>query len=263
VPSTTLGYEKLFNPAFQIADENSFVEWLLDGQPEAPKYFAQMKHVNKAGPALLSDVPSVAKMTHVQLQAAVQDGALVVDFRDQEQFSAGHIPGTVNIPASENNFSTYVGWFVDYTQPLYIIAPDAAASEAIVRGLRAIGIDNIAGAMIQTGPMAADVEGESLPQMNASQLAERARHNGLVIVDVRGKSEYLQEHIRGAKHIPLGFLPDHLGELPHDYTIVTHCVSGYRSQIAASLLRKNGFSDVYSLNDRQAVWSQVMEIERA
>ena len=263
VPSTTLGYEKLFNPAFQIDDEDRFVDWLLDGQPEAPKYFARMKHVNKVGPALLADVPQVAEITPDQLQAALQDGALVIDFRDQAQFSAGHIAGTVNIPASESSYSTYVGWFVDYSQPLYLIVPDAASQTSILHGLRAIGIDNIPGSMIHTNDLATGPKGESLPQMTANQLAERARHNGLVIVDVRGQSEYQEEHIRGAKHIPLGYLPDHLNELPHDHTIITHCVSGYRSQIAASLLRKNGFHDVYSLNDNQDAWSQVMEIERA
>ncbi|MBL8156510.1 MAG: hypothetical protein JNM70_20185, partial [Anaerolineae bacterium] len=105
IPSSTLGYEKLFNPAFQIDDEDAFVEWLLEGQPEAPRYFAQMKTVNKLGPALLNTLPDPARLPANVLTDALAAGHLVIDTRPGDAFARQHIPGTVHIPASEQSFS--------------------------------------------------------------------------------------------------------------------------------------------------------------
>ena len=79
-----------------------------------------------------------------------------------------------------------------------------------------------------------------------------------MIVDVRGRSEYRDEHIDGAHNIPLGFLPQHLDRIPHDHTVVVQCASGYRSQIAASLLHARGFNNVVNLNDDQATWRKLL-----
>lgn len=254
IPSTTLGYEKLFNPAFQFSDENAFVDWLLSGQPEPPRYFAQMKRVNKLGPTPLNAVPAPAKLERPALDAALAQGRLVIDFRPRDAFAAAHLPGTLSIPATENNFSTYVGWFVDYDKPLYMIA-DEADVEFILGAVRAIGVDHIAGYFT---PEVIDGQTASLPRMSAEQLAERMEQNGLIVLDVRGKSEYDTVHIPNAKHIPIGFLPNRLNELPHDKTIVTYCASGYRSQIAASYLRTHGFTDVHTLNERTDVWKKLL-----
>jgi hydroxyacylglutathione hydrolase len=93
-------------------------------------------------------------------------------------------------------------------------------------------------------------------------LAARKPSNGFVIVDVRGRNEYRQQHIAGARNIPLGFLPQHLDQLPRNGTIVVQCASGYRAQIAASLLRANGFDNVVNLQDSQERWSQLLETVR-
>ena len=114
IPSTTLGYEKLFNPAFQYADEDSFVRWLLAGQPEPPKYFAQMKKVNKLGPALLNQLPQPVNFDRSTLDAVIQDGGQVFDLRNRGQFAFSHVPGTVNVPADNNAYVTFLGWLVDY-----------------------------------------------------------------------------------------------------------------------------------------------------
>lgn len=259
IPSTTLGYEKLFNPAFQIEDEGEFVNWLLAGQPEAPRYFAQMKHVNKVGPAILSDLPEPAYLGRAALDTALASGELVIDMRDREVFASHYVRGTVNIPDNDGSFITYVGWFADYDAPLYFIAPSADHVEPIIQGLRSIGVDNV------PGYFTADVvDGvtESLALIHAPELAQRALQNSLVIVDVRGQSEYQHEHIIGARNIPLGYLPNRLNDIPGDYTIVTQCASGYRSQIAASILRKYGFQNVINLNDGTEAWSQALPTEQ-
>ncbi len=260
VPSTTLGYEKRFNPAFQFGDEAAFVAWLLDGQPEVPRYFARMKQVNKAGPALLRDVAPPERMTAAQMQAVLQDGAQVIDFRSIPAFAAEHLPGTINIPINGGSFPTYIGWFVDYTRPLYFIVPSEEALERALNGLRAVGVDDTPGYALPevvAGPV------ETLSLITADEAAQRVQHDHALILDVRGKSEYDSFRIRGAKHIPLGHLPDALDELPRDRQIIVHCSSGYRAQIAASLLRRHGFEDVHNLFDKESKWRKALPTEQA
>jgi hydroxyacylglutathione hydrolase len=261
IPSTTLGYEKLVNPAFQFNhdQEDEFVAWLLEGQPEAPYYFARMKHVNKVGPELLKDVPQPKHMSRAELDQALAEGALVVDLRDRADYAQAYIPGTINIPENSGGCVNYLGWFVDYNEPLYIIA-EADKVEPILNNFKAIGADNVAG---YATPEIVIGETEQLPLMSAVDVAQQLQQNGAFVVDVRGASEYESQHIAGAKHIPLGYLLKHLNELPKDVTIVTQCATGYRSQIAASLLRKNGFANVATLNDPQTVWSQTVPVEEA
>ncbi len=258
IPSSTLGYEKLFNPAFQFNDEEKFVKWLLAGQPEAPRYFAQMKKVNKEGPALLKDLPEAQPMSRAALDELLMAGAFVADLRSRTDYAAAHLSGTLSIP-EKKDFSTYVGWFVDFTQPFYFIAPSTDAVESIVKALRGIGVDNIAGYLL---PDALDGNTLQLAEWSAQQLADRLPKNGLVIIDVRNKTEYLEEHIKGAKHIQLGQLPKHLDEIPHDRTVITQCASGYRSQVAASLLQAHGFDNVVNLRDGIELWSKAVETER-
>lgn len=258
IPSTTLGYEKLFNPAFQFDNEEAFVKWLLDDQPEVPRYFAQMKRVNRMGPSLLSTLPTPTRATRRALQERIDAGEMVIDLRSIESYRRAYLPGTLNIPLG-GKYSTYVGWFVDYTRPIHLILPDAAELEHVLVGLRAIGVDQVAS---YAGPeVFAEGQAETtpLPTFTAQELATRQSSDDLLILDVRGRNEYREEHIVGARNIPVGLLPDHLDELPHDQTLVLHCASGYRSQIAASLLRAKGFDNVATLEANKAEWSKVLE----
>ncbi|MFW5709126.1 MAG: MBL fold metallo-hydrolase [Chloroflexota bacterium] len=258
VPTTTLGYEKLFSPAFQFEDEDTFVAWLLDGQPEAPRYFAQMKKVNKEGPVLLRDVPPATQLDRAAIDAAIDRGELVLDMRSRADYAQAHIAGTMNIPEDQGGCVNYVGWFVDYTEPLYIIA-EVEKVQSILNAFRAIGVDNVAG---YATPDVIEGQTESLPLIDAQTLANRLQNQDLIIIDVRGKSEYSAMHISGARHIPLGYLPRHLNELPQDQTIVAQCASGYRSQVAASLLRRYGFKNVVNLSEGIDTWSKVLKTEQ-
>ncbi len=259
IPSTTLGYEKRFNPAFRFTDEDEFVRWLLDGQPEPPRYFAQMKRVNKVGPALLSQVAQPERLTPARLREALAAGGQVFDLRDQADFERAHLRGAISAPASSASFSTYVGWFVDYSRPTYLILPDVERLDAVLKALRAIGVDDVAG---YAGPEAVGDGAEGLALITARQLGARLRSNGIVVLDVRGKAEYDALHIRGATHIPLGYLRDRLAELPRDHDIAVYCASGYRSTIAASLLRGAGFDRVASMPDHIETWAQLLPVER-
>lgn len=259
IPSTTLGYEKLFNPAFQIAEEDAFVDWLLADQPEAPRYFAQMKKVNKQGPTLVNDVPAPTRLRQADLQQALTAGELVIDTRREKAFIKAHVAGTISIPATSNSFSTYVGWFVDYNAPLYLIVEAEASVALMVEALRDIGVDHVAG--YATVDDLQDVLTDHVPTMKAEELAQRMKTEPITIIDVRSASEHKAMHIPGAVNIPFGLLPQRLGQLPKTGTLVLHCASGYRSLLATSLLRKHGFTNVIDLNDKEANWSKLVVVE--
>lgn len=258
IPSTTLGYEKLFNPAFQFEQENAFVDWLLDGQPEPPKYFAQMKKINKLGPPLINTLPTPMNFDRRTLDDVIEDGGQVFDLRNRGQFISNHVPSTINVPSDNNSFVTYMGWLVDYDRPVYVLLPSIDAERAILSDLRSIGIDYVPGYF---SPEVLTHRTQALPVITAKELAKRLPQNGITIVDVRGKAEYAEKHIVGARLIPLGYLPDNLDSLDKDDTIVTHCASGYRSQIAASLLQAAGFENVLTLNEGTECWSKFLPTE--
>jgi hydroxyacylglutathione hydrolase len=258
IPTTTLGYEKLFNPAFQFEDEGAFVKWLLEGQPEAPRYFARMKHMNKLGWPLTGSLPELRVLGRAELEAALQAGALVIDLRKREDYARANVVGTLNVPMTDNSFLTYVGWFVDYARGTYFIAPAGEDADRVLHALRAIGIDDVPGYFT---PDVVTADAAGLAVWTSSELAERLPKNGMMILDVRGKSEYAARHIVGAKHIPLGYLPQRLSELPKDRLLITQCASGYRSQIAASYLRAHGFDRVATLNDGEQGWATALPTE--
>ncbi|MFQ3567907.1 MAG: rhodanese-like domain-containing protein [Aggregatilineales bacterium] len=249
VPSSTLGYEKLFNAAFQFDDEKAFVRWLLDGQPETPRYFAQMKKVNREGPTLLDDLPPIETLEGFILPDLLCQRLLVIDARSADEFAYAHIPGTLNIPPS-SSFNTYAGWFVRYDEPTYLIAPEAAVP-VLVKQLRAIGVDYIPGYFPPS-----QVEGltETLPVISACEAAERLANSDAILLDVRAHSEYLSQRIDGARNIMYGVLPRYLDELPKDMPIIVLCASGARSQIAASLLQMHGFQEVMNVAGGLNAW---------
>ena len=262
IPSSTLGYEKRFNPAFRFGadEESAFVRWLLDGQPEAPRYFARMKHMNKVGPALLRELAAPRTGTRATLDAAIATDELAVDLRPAEDYDRGHVRGTINIPATSSSYTTYLGWFVRYDRPLHLVLP--ASDEAIVQrtltNLRAIGIDDIGTITMPaalTGPL------DALPASDAQEVVRRMNEGSIQPLDVRGLTEFEDLHVRGALHIPLGFLPNRLQDLPRDRTLAVYCASGYRAHVAASLLRAHGFRNVECLCNATIRWASAVPSE--
>ena len=192
------------------------------------------------------------------LDSVLQEGHMVIDLRDKEIFAKAHIPDTINIPMSSSNYLTYMGWFVDFDAPVFLIIPNDAHIDQIIREVGLIGVDNLSGYFGEDALMG---ETATVPQLSAERVVAHMSKNSISIVDVRGKTEYDEQHIAGASNIPLGYLPRHFDELPHNQTLVVNCASGYHSQIAVSILRRQGFEDVYNLDDPLEVWSQVLKTE--
>ncbi len=244
VPSSTIGYEKLYNPAFQFNDADSFAAWLLEGQPETPRYFGQMKKVNKLGPALLRTLITPAPMEEFFLDDVLNNGALVIDARTD----AAVVPGALRIPPGRG-FAGFAGWFVNYDQATYLIADDTQVAD-LVRDLRAIGIDDLPGYF-----RADDVNARSvpLPTITPATAAEQIA-SGAFVLDVRAASEYHDEHIDGAVNIHYGELPRHLDVVPRGQSVIVHCAAGTRSQIAASVLLKAGYQHVVEIAGGYDAW---------
>jgi hydroxyacylglutathione hydrolase len=258
VPYSTLGYERRFNWAFKVTSEDEFVAAVLSGQPEPPKYFATMKQLNKSGPRVLGAFAAPPRLDHRQLEELLEQGAVVVDTRTSAEYAAGHLRGTISIPLAYA-FVTWAGWLLPYGRDLYFIVDDPTDSrvEELVRQLALIGLDQVAG-VFSAGDLqrvaAPGGSASSVPQVSARELAARGAADDVVVLDVRGESEWTQGHISTARHIPLGYLPDRIGDIPSDKTVVVHCQSGRRSAIAASVLERAGRKQVINLAGGLDAW---------
>ena len=248
VPQSTLGYEKRFNWAFSVADESSFVSAVLAGQPDPPRYFAQMKKMNQTGPRLLGGISRPARLDAAGLATVLPQGAFVVDTRDAPAFTRRAVPGTINIPRNRS-FTTWAGWLIPYDRDFYLIADDrgGAALEELVRDLAGIGLDQVAGYF---GTEVIDTWQEkngrldAIPTIELKDLTAQLRSNDKLVLDVRSPAEWNAGHLPGSRNLPVGEIDGRLGELPRNRPLIVHCQSGGRAAIAASLLRARGFQNV-------------------
>jgi len=248
VPSSTVGYEKLFNWALNQPDEELFVGQLLAGQPEPPRYFAMMKKVNKEGPELLHGLALPEHLAFNQLEQALTRETPLVDTRTAAAFAAGHIPKAINIPYG-NSFANWAGWLVDYDTPFYLVAGQQEVAD-IARDLASIGLDNCAGYFEIATVASWAAAGNALHYYNnvlPSQVADQVSSGEVILVDVRDESEWAEGHIPGARHIMLGYLAQRSGEIPAGVPVVVQCRSGGRSAIGASILQAQGIPDVANM----------------
>jgi hydroxyacylglutathione hydrolase len=257
VPQSTLGYEKRFNWAFGIADEDAFVGEVLAGQPEPPRYFAEMKLINRSGPRLLGGMPRPARMPDATLSSVLAQGGTVVDTREASEYGRGAVPGTINIPASRT-FTTWAGSLLPYDRELHLIVDDRRVPKVdeLMRDLAGIGLDRVVGYF---GSEAVDMWRMSKGQLQTIlsiglELTERQRSDGVVVLDVRGEEEWRAGHIPGSLNLPLGDLERRLDVVPRNRPVIVHCQTGARAAMAASLLRARGFNDVRLFQGGFAEW---------
>jgi len=255
IPHSTLGYEKRFNWGFTTETEEAFVAEVLDGQPEPPTYFAEMKRVNREGPTVLHGVSEPDVGTLSRLRPLVADGAWIVDTRSPAEYGAGHVSGTINIPLNRS-FNTWAGWLLPYDQDVYLIVDQAHVDEAL-RDLTMVGLDrvdavfppNVIDAWAESGGELGRIRMRTPGEVEAALLADEA-----TVLDVRGTAEWREGHLEGVDVIPTGHLPDHLDDLPRHRDLILHCQSGARSAIATSLLDRAGFRNVTHMQGGYAAW---------
>ena len=243
VPVSTVGYELRHNPSILAATgEQAFVDFILAGQPEPPRYFARMKYQNRSGPPALQDLPRPAMVAVDEVAAFVgRLDVAVLDTRGRSVFAAGHLPGALLVEW-DYQFCAIAGSYVEPEMPIVLVV-DADRAEAAVRGLIRIGLDRIVGIITtdvlatyaQRGGVLETLEGIDCVEMEARRLAGQG-----LVVDVRSTDEHAAGHVPAAIHIPHTRLVDRLGELPAGVALIVHCRSGARAAAAAALLRRAG-----------------------
>ena len=258
VPATTAGYERLVSwwaPFVRSGDEDGFVRELLDGQPDAPTYFARMKRLNRDGAPILGRLPVPRRLDDGGLREAIASGAVVIDARDREAFRSRHVRGALGIPG-ESTFSTRCGWFVHPDRPIVLIAP-ADRVDALVRALVRVGLDSVEGYVDAADATAlAAVPSQGLGSVNVSQAQAQWKAGGVTVLDVRAGNEYRHGHIPGALHIPASQLQRSLERVPRDTPLLVHCAGGGRSVAAASALLAQGFTEVSDVLGGFDAWEE-------
>ncbi|MDA0660526.1 MAG: rhodanese-like domain-containing protein [Planctomycetota bacterium] len=248
IPSSTVGYEKLFNPALQFHDEQKFVDYILVDQPETPFYFTVMKRVNKVGPELVRNLPPVKDPAPDLLPTITRKG-MTIDVTPSSEFSVAHVPGTINVPL--NMLVQWAGFLVNYDQPLHLIARPSDLPEILQR-LQSIGIDNVCGSFDASAVSAAGLRTESYRSLPPKQLRNSIERGEVKLLDVRAETEFHEGHIAGAEHHFLGKLLREMETIDRSRPVVAQCQAGGRSGIATSILQRAGFDVTNMLGGFQA-----------
>ena len=254
VPQSTIGYEKQFNPMIEAARTNkdSFVDAILEDQPEPQLYFARMKRDNKVGAPVLGRLPSPRELTVRELRDVSQDeDALLIDTRlDRSAFMANHIPGALYAPMNKT-FNTVVGSLVeDETTPIYLIVDEADVEEA-VRDLVRIGYDNVQGFADPATLQRYFTDGgasTSIPEVTFEAVNDLRAETSNAVLDVRYRSEFEAGHVEDALNASYTRMPEYAADLPTDKTLIVHCGSGARAAAASAYLQHTG-RDVIYVND--------------
>jgi glyoxylase-like metal-dependent hydrolase (beta-lactamase superfamily II) len=257
---STMGEQRKTNYALRASDKARFVELVTEGQPPAPGYFVYNAILNRKGRELLDESEMPEPMTYEQVRDAVQAGAVLVDGRLPEEFALGHLRGAVNI-GLEGRYAEFAGSVVKPEDDVILMTDPERALEGKNR-LGRIGFDRVVGYL--KDPYAVMFENqkdvEVASRLTANALGERiADVPELQLVDVRNPGETAAGVIAHAVNIPVGQLPDRLGELDPRKPTVVYCAGGYRSSMAASLLRKNGFDDVSDLLGGYNAWDEATQ----
>ena len=254
--SSTIGEQRELNYALRPMSEDDFVETVTEGQSVAPLYFAFTADSNRRTHDLLDDADPPAHLTSEDVERCVREGATVIDGRSAEAFASGHLAGSVNV-GLDGRFAEYAGDVVRPDEPVVVITDNGHETEAKVR-LARIGFDRVHGALVDVERLLAERPelAERSTRLAAADLAQwRNTEAELQIVDVRNPGEQEAGVIPGALRVPLARLLDRFPELDPAAPTVVYCAGGYRSSIAASLLRSKGFERVADLQGGFAAWT--------
>jgi hydroxyacylglutathione hydrolase len=254
--SSSIGYERRFNPFLQARSLKEFHDFALGDLPPKPSYYPRLKETNTAGPEVLWNLPRVPALPAKAFKEALEEGkSVLVDTRMMLAFGGGHAPGAINIGARPE-LSVWAGWMLDAKVPLLLVLEDDENLEKVVRLFLRTGFTRFTG-YLAGGMKAWDNSAFPLEEVRQVSVHELKKHAGdYQIVDVRAPDEWKKGHIPKAKHMFLPDLPEQLDSLSKDAPVAVYCDSGYRASLGASLLQKEGFSDVCNSPGSWQAWTK-------
>ncbi len=251
LPCTTVGFERKhawWAEHITREDPDGFIDSLLDGQPETPRYFGRMKYLNRDGMPPLEGPPRAAKLYPSRANQALAEGAVPLDLRGMNSPDAPE--GALRF-GSLLKLSDHAGRVLSEDTAMLLIVDEAEAQEAAMRLVR-VGLDHITGFI--EDPALLDASMTRFERLDVAQARDAHTASEALFLDVRGLSEWQSGHVTGATHIHFGQLTEHLDDLPRDRRILTYCASGARATLAASILERAGFEDVAVFVDGFGAW---------
>jgi len=253
--SSTIGAQRRTNYALQPMTEAQFVAAVTEGQPAMPAYFTFDAQRNREERGLLDESVAPPGMGLAAVLRQIADGAIALDTREPPDFAAGHLRGAINV-GLQGRFAEWAGNVLDPSDGLVLVGDPTAALKSRVR-LARIGFDRVIGSLSDPRELFLDrpdlVEVSS--RLTVEQLATTLGvEDDIQLIDVRNPGETAEGTLLGAQAIPLAVLVDSLDTLQRDAPVVVSCASGYRSLIAASVLRRVGFADVSDLIGGYEAW---------
>lgn len=261
--SSTIGEQKQTNYALQPQSKEEFIKVVTEGLAAPPQYFPINAMINKEGYESLDAVLekglqplSVADFK----EKAKDDNVIILDTRDSGVFTLGFVPGSISI-GLDGRFAEWAGSLLPFDKTIILVTEKDKEKETIIR-LARVGFDKIAGCL-EGGFEAWQAAGETIDliiDVEADELAmDIPFDENLVIIDVRKEAEYGSGHIKDALNIPLGDLtdPGRMADLDDKHNMYVHCAGGYRSVIASSILKREGF---HNLRNVVGGWGMIKEL---
>jgi hydroxyacylglutathione hydrolase len=254
---STLGYEKKTNPFLQLGTE-AFVQLVMSEEMLVPPYFRKMEDYNLNGPPLLRGLPAPEPFGLAEFeQQTQQPDAVVVDTRMPYAFAGAFIPSSLSLWLGGT--SAYPGWILNYDQKILFVHERKSDMNTVAAHFWRLGFDNLAGFLCpgisEWHDMGKPIS--HLSTLSASELKERLEKNPLLIVDVREPSEWKEGCIQGAERIFFGHLAAKAGSLPRDKPVAVICSVGQRASTGASILKKEGFKEVYNILGGMTAWTKL------
>jgi hydroxyacylglutathione hydrolase len=257
---STIGDQRVENYALLAPDKQTFIDLVTEGQPPAPSYFVYDAVLNRKDRALLDETAPLRALDLDEVTQLVAEGALLLDGRTPEEFAHGHLVGSINV-GLEGRYAEFAGSVVSSESDIVLVVEPGFELEARNR-LGRIGFDRVVGYLADPLAVMAAVpeRTQRASRLTVREFEERrAAVDGLQVVDIRNPGEIALGAVPDATAIPVGQLPSRVAELDPGAPTVVYCAGGYRSSVAASLLRNHGFDDVSDLLGGFGAWVEVTQ----
>src|SRR3989337_3082839 len=258
---STVGAEKQLNYALKAGNRDEFIKVVTDGIPAPPLYFPINAKINKEGYDSIDDVleQGMKALSVEEFKKLMTDETIILDTRNSEEFTLGFIPGAVSIGLN-GRFAEWAGSLLPFDVPLLLVSDPGKEKESIIR-LARVGLDKVQG-YLEGGYEAWQKSGEKtdlIIDVEADELMmDIPFDKNLVVVDVRKPVEFAEGHLQESVNIPLSEMadPGSMANIEDKHNLYVHCASGYRSVIAASLLKRQG---IHNLRNIPGGWANIQE----